>query len=111
MSYTYSARSLIGNADSNNININKFLGFAPVNYSSSAKLESILKSDESLRSISGKFPSSITHTSLKATKRNFLESFNKYEVIQLYTHAAATSQNNEPVIYFSDSSVYLSELL
>jgi CHAT domain-containing protein len=32
-------------------------------------------------------------------------------VIQLYTHAADSSNNKEPVIYFADSALYLSELI
>ena len=111
ISYTYSAKSLMNNTNTPQMGYNKFLGFAPVSFNKNIKLESLLKSDESLKLISDKFSSSVINTSLKATKRSFLESFNKYEVIQLYTHAAGKSQNNEPVIYFSDSSVYLSDLL
>ncbi len=46
-----------------------------------------------------------------ATKSNFLQSFPGYEIIQLYTHAAAKSDHNEPVIYFADSALYLSDLI
>lgn len=111
ISYTYSARSLAGKAINQNMGYNNFLGFAPVEYNQTVKLESLFKSDESLKMISGKFASPVIHTSLEATKKRFLENFNKYEVIQLYTHAAGTSHNNEPVIYFSDSSLFLSDLL
>jgi CHAT domain-containing protein len=47
----------------------------------------------------------------KASKHNFLEQFSKYSVIQLYTHASDSSDRKEPIIYFSDSGLYLSELI
>lgn len=37
--------------------------------------------------------------------------FNGYSVIQLYTHATDSSSTGEPAIYFSDSALYLSELI
>jgi CHAT domain-containing protein len=37
--------------------------------------------------------------------------FNGYRIIQLYTHASDSSSIGEPVIYFADSAVYLSELI
>ena len=44
-------------------------------------------------------------------KNEFLLQYSKYKIIQLYTHAADTSSYGEPVIYFSDSILYLSELI
>lgn len=40
-----------------------------------------------------------------------MQEFYQYRIIQLYTHAADSSKNNEPVIYFADSVLYLSELI
>jgi CHAT domain-containing protein len=40
-----------------------------------------------------------------------MKSFNGYRIIQLYTHAADSSSSGEPVIYFYDSALYLSELI
>jgi CHAT domain-containing protein len=40
-----------------------------------------------------------------------MQQFPSYKIIQLYTHAADSSSQGEPVIYFSDSSLYLSELI
>jgi CHAT domain-containing protein len=42
---------------------------------------------------------------------NFQQQFNRYKIIQLYTHASDTSSRGEPVIYFADSALYLSELI
>ena len=40
-----------------------------------------------------------------------MQQYPKYNVIQLYTHASDSSTNNEPVIYFSDSALFLSDLI
>ena len=40
-----------------------------------------------------------------------MQQFYNYNIIQLYTHAADSSRNNEPVIYFADSALYLSDLI
>ena len=37
--------------------------------------------------------------------------FSQFRVIQLYTHSSDSSINNEPVIYFADSALYLSDLI
>jgi CHAT domain-containing protein len=46
-----------------------------------------------------------------ASRGNFLSQFPKYKIIQLYTHASDSSSRREPVIYFYDSALYLSELV
>jgi CHAT domain-containing protein len=40
-----------------------------------------------------------------------MDRFSKYKIIQLYTHATDSGKNGEPVLYFSDSALYLSELI
>ena len=40
-----------------------------------------------------------------------MQQFSQYRIIQLYTHAADSSSNNEPVIYFADSALFLSDLI
>jgi len=40
-----------------------------------------------------------------------MNQFSNYKVIQLYTHATDSGKNGEPVLYFSDSALYLSELI
>ncbi|MEJ7589415.1 MAG: CHAT domain-containing protein [Ferruginibacter sp.] len=46
-----------------------------------------------------------------ATRHNFVKHFTKYKIIQLYTHASDTAGFGEPVIYFADSLLLLSELI
>ena len=112
VSYTYSARYLL-NEFTNGENKAKgtVLGVAPVRYPYFTSLVSLAGSDISLDHVGSYFKEAHTLVGEKASKHNFLEQFSKYSVIQLYTHASDTSDRNEPIIYFSDSGLYLSELI
>jgi CHAT domain-containing protein len=112
VSYTYSTRYLMNNfALSGNKISGTVLGIAPIHYSYNTSLNPLEGSDLSLNQIESNFKEAQTLEGLKASKSNFLHQFSKYSVIQLYTHASDSSDRNEPVIYFSDSSLYLSELI
>lgn len=112
VSYTYSARFLMNDFTSPPATTGKsFMGIAPVSYPSSFSLAALPGSDLSLRNISAYFDDAVTFTAAGASRSNFTEQFSKYQVIQLYTHAADSSENKEPVIYFSDSALYLSDLV
>jgi CHAT domain-containing protein len=68
-------------------------------------------SDLSLGKVESYFKEAHNLVEETASRNNFLRQFSKYSVIQLYTHASDSSDRKEPVIYFSDSSLYLSELI
>jgi CHAT domain-containing protein len=87
------------------------LGIAPVHYPYNTSLNTLEGSDLSLDQVASNFKEARALEGLNATRNNFLQQFSKYSVIQLYTHASDSSDRNEPVIYFSDSSLYLSELI
>jgi CHAT domain-containing protein len=110
ISYTYSARYLVNNFSSNNSG-KSFLGVAPVNYPTTMQLASLNGSDQSLSRIRAQFPNGNSLLMNGATKSRFLDEFYKYKVIQLYTHASSANMNGEPVIYFADSLLYLSDIL
>ena len=40
-----------------------------------------------------------------------MDEYAKYRIIHLYTHSSDHSERGEPVIYFSDSALFLSELI
>ena len=40
-----------------------------------------------------------------------MNQYHRYKIIQLYTHSSDSSQQGEPVIYFADSALYLSDLI
>jgi CHAT domain-containing protein len=109
VSYTYSARYLLNNfTNSAATTSGEFMGMAPVTYSFA--LASLSGSDQSLQRMNKYFnhPAILLHEN--ATKRNFLKEYYKYKIIQLYTHATDSGSAGEPVIYFADSTLSLSEL-
>ncbi len=112
ISYTYSARYLMNSfAHTGNETDGCVLGIAPIDYPHNSYLYSLQGSDLSLDQVASYFKKTNNLEGLNATRNNFLQQFSKYSVIQLYTHASDSSDRNEPVIYFSDSSLYLSELV
>lgn len=112
VSYTYSARYLMNNfTHAENKAEGSVLGIAPVHYVYNSSLNALEGSDHSLDQLVSNFKETRALEGLNATRNNFLKQFAKYSVIQLYTHSSDSSDRNEPVIYFSDSSLYLSELI
>lgn len=110
VTYTYSARYTM-NQYYKNSKGESFLGMAPVFYPAQMQLASLGGSDESLNKLQGYFKEGINFYRSNASKVNFLNQFYKFRVIQLYTHASDNGLNGEPVIYFSDSAMNLSDLL
>ena len=110
-SYTYSAKYLTNEFTENTTASNTIFGIAPVQYKSYLNLAPLAGSDHSLNKIDDYFSNATNYVLGKATKNNFLQFFPDYAIVQLYTHASDTSANNDPVIYFADSALYLSSLL
>jgi len=112
VSYTYSARFLLNDFISGSAVTGKnLLGIAPVNYPSGFSLAALNGSNRSLNKIVNYFDNAVSQVAFQASKSNFMKQFSQYRIIQLYTHAADSSINNEPVIYFADSALYLSDLI
>ena len=109
-SYTYSAKYLTNQFTVNRSNSNAVLGIAPVQFKNYQNMGDLAGSDRSLKTIDTYFNTTI-YTLDKATKNSFLKNFPNYNIVQLYTHASDSSINNDPVIYFSDSALYLSNLI
>jgi tetratricopeptide (TPR) repeat protein len=111
VSYTYSARFLLNTFnDRTSDNDYNFLGIAPVHFND-PNLVTLAGSDQSLDNIKSYFSDARNLVLENATKKNFLDQFSKYKIIQLYAHAADSSSHDEPVINFSDSALYLSDLI
>lgn len=115
VSYTYSARYLYNSVKPAGRAKKELLGVAPVNYAPELKLNPLYGSDASLRAIDRFFNKSDHMVGLQASRNKFLDEFSDYEVVQLYTHASDSSTDisghNEPVIYFADAPLYLSDLI
>lgn len=110
-SYTYSVKYLTNQFAVNTNGSDRVLGIAPVQYKNYLNLATLTGSDHSLENINKYFSEATNFVYEKATRSNFLQNFPRYNIIQLYTHAADSSINNDPVIYFADSALYLSDLI
>jgi CHAT domain-containing protein len=110
VTYTYSARYMMSQFTSNSSG-ESFFGMAPVLYPAHMQLASLNGSDKSLAKLKTYFREGNILYQTNASKTNFLNQFYKYRIIQLYTHASINGTNGEPVIYFSDSAMNLSDLL
>jgi CHAT domain-containing protein len=112
VSYTYSARYLLNHFMSTSSRSSGILlGVAPVQYYTGSGLAALNGSDVSLGKLSSYFSYSSQLINKQALRRSFLQQFPSYKIIQLYTHAADSSDRNEPLIYFADSALYLSDLV
>jgi tetratricopeptide (TPR) repeat protein len=110
--YTYSARYFLDTAvESLTAAGKEFMGIAPVQYAPYLNLPDLPGSSGSLDHIASLFGSPDKFTSGQASKASFLQNFSDYRLIQLYTHAVGNSPGKEPLIYFADSALALSELI
>ena len=111
VSYTYSARFLLNEFKTGvNSSSSDFIGVAPLNFASYMMLQGLPGSDLSLRNLKPLFKAANNLVGPEASRANFLKQFPLYKIVQLYTHAIDTSIAGEPMIWFADSALYLSEL-
>src|SRR5206468_2582245 len=103
VSYAYSARYLLNDFGNDADKAKKLFGIAPVEYKNDTP-PALLGSDVSLDKLRSYFSAdNLVHE--QASKNNFLQKFHFYEIIQLYTHAADSGYNGEPMIWFADSAL------
>jgi CHAT domain-containing protein len=111
ISYTYSVQFLLKNLGEKSFSFShKFMGMSPVNYSKNLNQTSLLGSDISLSEVASNFIFGKNFSVKEATKSAFLSNAKDYKIVHLYTHAQADSTDQEPMIYFADSVLKLSEL-
>jgi CHAT domain-containing protein len=114
-SYVYSASLLVRNR-ATQVRIpgyarGRFLGVAPVDFSTRLKQVTLPNSDAALIPIAERFESRTLLMHGMATRRAFLDNSSIAQVIHLFTHATAdSSDQDEPKLYFADSTLQLSEL-
>ncbi len=111
VTYTYSARYLLNQFSEADPTFKNFLGLAPLRYPYNPALPDLTGSDKSLIEIDDYFSNSDKLVATKASRYNFMHCYSDYKIVQLYTHASDTSSRGEPVIWFSDSVLYLSDLI
>jgi CHAT domain-containing protein/tetratricopeptide (TPR) repeat protein len=111
ISYTYSVQFLLKNLGENSFSFShKFMGMSPVNFSQNLNQTSLSGSDISLSEVASNFVFGKKFSAQEATKNAFLTYAKDYKIVHLYTHAQADSTDQEPMIYFADSVLKLSEL-
>lgn len=108
--YAYSASHHLRHQTTHDVADRSLLAIAPVDYSTPLKLPPLSGSDASLDRIGSVFGGSLTLTKSTATKNQFVRNAHDFDVIHFYSHAMADTLGNEPVIYFYDSALHLSEL-
>jgi CHAT domain-containing protein len=111
ISYTYSVQFLLKNLGKNSFSFShKFMGMSPVNFNQNLNQTSLSGSDISLSEVASNFVFGKKFSVKEATKSAFLSNAKDYKIVHLYTHAQADSTDQEPMIYFADSVLKLSEL-
>jgi CHAT domain-containing protein/tetratricopeptide (TPR) repeat protein len=111
ISYTYSVQFLLKNLGEKSFSFShKFMGMSPVNYTKNLNQTSLSGSDISLSEVASNFVFGKKFSAKEATKNAFLSNAKDYKIVHLYTHAQADSTDQEPMIYFADSVLKLSEL-
>jgi len=109
VSYTYSARYLLNNFSANSSAASGiFFGVAPVEFANG--FAALSGSDQSVQRMQAFFRNTTSFVGTKATKSNFLREYYRYKIVQLYAHATDSGSSGAPEIYFSDSTLSLSDL-
>ncbi|SMD44138.1 Tetratricopeptide repeat-containing protein [Aquiflexum balticum DSM 16537] len=109
VSFTYSAQFLKKNKVSTRDKPISLFGLAPVDFFNANKA-SLLGSEVSLKKLAAMFSGSKVLSGQNASKQNFLNDYYKYSVVHVYSHADADNYGSEPMIYFSDDKLKLSEI-
>lgn len=108
-SYVYSVnRALVTNQPSQTNG--GFFGMAPVQFNQTSAQASLPGSAESLQRIGSHFFMPTLLTGAVATRAQFRRLAPQASVVQLFTHADADTLQREPVLYFADSLLRMSEL-
>ncbi len=107
-SYVYSVNRML--TDPHGMNTDGgFVGMAPEQFAGT-RLPALPGSGESLKRVGGHFFWPTLLTGPTATRSKFRELAPRASVVQLFTHADADTLQREPVIYFADTLLSLSEL-
>ena len=109
-SYGYSATVLLKETERSSSKSSEFLGMAPVHFNQTLQQATLAGSSQVLAKIGDLFSHPTVLTDQAATRRAFRTMAPKYRVVQLFTHAEADSIGREPLLYFADSTLRLSEL-
>jgi CHAT domain-containing protein/Tfp pilus assembly protein PilF len=109
-SYVYSMRVSISHRTGEGSQKLSFLGIAPEHFKENAALQPLQGSVASLRRIQTGFNSTLLLNGNDAKKSELLSQLPNAQIVQIYSHAAADSNNRDPLLYMADSAVMMSEI-
>jgi CHAT domain-containing protein/tetratricopeptide (TPR) repeat protein len=109
-SYAYSMRVLMSHHTIKGNQKFSFLGIAPEYFKENVALQPLEGSVASLRRIQTGFNSTLLLKGDGAKKSELLSQLPHAQIIQIYAHATADSNNRDPVLYMADSAVLMSEI-
>ncbi len=109
-SYSYSANILFRDRVTYPSFNNSLLGFAPVHFNISHKLNSLDGSENVLKGIEEKYFSGKVFFEQQATKQIFIKNAPNFQIIQLFTHGKADTISDKSKIYFYDDALDMREL-
>lgn len=108
-SYVYSAEHLLKSFDPKSATGN-FVGFAPVAFSPYLKMPELKQSAFFLKQSASYYNKELIYTDIAASRANFMKIVSSYNIVNVFSHAVADTGNTEPLLYFQDSVLYLSDL-
>lgn len=108
-SYVYSAEHLLSLFEPGPAKGN-FAGFAPVTFRAELRMPELKRSAFFLEQSAGWYNSKVLYTGLEASRDNFMKVASGYSIVNVFSHAVADTGNTEPLLYFQDSVLPLSEL-
>lgn len=108
-SYVYSAENLLRSFESKAASGN-FVGFAPVAFKPYLKMPELKQSAFFLKQSASYYDKELLYTGTAASRENFMKIVSLYNIVNIFSHAVADTGDAEPVLYFQDSVLYLSDL-
>lgn len=108
-SYTYSAGYLLRHPKAYPASGN-FAGFAPVSFSAGLRVPDLKNAAKALKRAAADYDGARLFTHTEASKNNFLKEMADYTVVNVFSHALADTNNQDPVLYMQDSVINIQEL-
>ncbi len=108
-SYAYSARSLLRKFD-NPSGAGDCLLVSPGSYAAALNVSNLDEAQNFVKESQMHYRQTRLLLGMEASKKNFLDLFSRYRIVNIYSHATADSNGTEPFLYMRDSVVRLSEL-
>jgi CHAT domain-containing protein/tetratricopeptide (TPR) repeat protein len=108
-SYVYSARYLLSRLEQTR-GKGDFLGIAPVKFAAFGSLANLRLSEDALQNCSAPYNRSKLLLFDDANRQNFIRDVGDYTTTTILTHARSDSNDEEPVLFMSDSVIRLSDL-